>query len=125
MTELHPREAVVRTYLAAMEAGQLDRTVSCFTPSGLIVSPVYGEVPVAEFYERLFADTVTAKVDIHTVYASTGMPDRWAAHFAYLWERTDGSKVTTDLVDLFEFDKDQDLIAKLKIVFDPTPKDVD
>lgn len=117
----HPKEAIVRAYLKAMEAGDLDATVACFDPAGLIVSPVYGEVPVGDFYRKLFADTVRAVVDIHTIYAASGNENRWAAHFAYTWERKDGTLVVTDLVDLFTFDEGSGKIGRLKIVFDAAP----
>lgn len=114
------REAVIRTYLAAMEKGDLAATLACFDPAGIVISPVYGEVAVAPFYDRLFADTASAKVDIHTIYASVGRSDCWAAHFGYQWQRMDGSNVATDLVDLFQFDEHADQIAELKIIFDPS-----
>lgn len=114
------REAIVRSYLKAMEAGDLDATVACFDPAGVIISPVYGEVPVGDFYKKLFADTVRAVVDIHTIYAAPADEGRWAAHFAYTWERKDGPLVVTDLVDLFTFDERSGKIGRLKIIFDPT-----
>lgn len=120
MSELKNPEAVVRAYLNAMEAGDLEATVACFDSAGIIVSPVYGEVPVADFYRKLFADTVSTVVDIHTVYASPDHPTRFAAHFAYRWDRKDGSTLVTDLVDLFEFSEQSGKIARLKIVFDPS-----
>jgi len=116
------REQIVRRYLKAMEAGDLDATRACFDPGGIIVSPVYGEVPVGDFYQKLFADTVRTVVEIHTIYASPVDPNRWAAHFAYRWEKTDGSTIVTDLVDLFEFSGRSGLIARLRIIFDPKPK---
>lgn len=115
------REAVVRSYLKAMEAGDLDATVACFDPTGVIVSPVYGEVPVGDFYRKLFADTVRTVVDIHAIYAAPSDDGRWAAHFAYTWERKEGPLVVTDLVDLFTFSETSGMIARLKIIFDPTP----
>ena len=116
------RELIVRRYLKAMEAGDLEGVLACFNPDGIIVSPVYGEVPVGEFYTKLFADTVAAAVDIHTIYASPVDPNRWAAHFAYRWEKTDGSSLVTDLVDLFDFGGKAGLIARLRIIFDPKAK---
>lgn len=119
MSEFGKPEAIVRAYLKAMEAGNLEATVACFDPAGVIVSPVYGEVPVKDFYQKLFADTVSTVVNIHTVYASADHPYRLAAHFAYRWDRKDGSTLVTDLVDLFEFSEQSGKIARLKIVFDP------
>ena len=64
-------DEVIRRYLSAMEACDLNGVLACFADDGLISSPVYGEVPVRPFYERLFADTVSAEVTIHHVYRAT------------------------------------------------------
>ncbi|MDB5698757.1 MAG: hypothetical protein JWN69_1561 [Alphaproteobacteria bacterium] len=111
-------DLVIRRYLSAMEACDLDGVLACFAEDGMITSPVYGQVAVRPFYERLFADTVSAEVSIHNVYQATDQPRRWAAHFGYTWTRRNGSPVSTDLVDLFEFDGAADLITHLRIIFD-------
>ena len=56
------KETVVRAYLKAMEVSDLDGVLACFTADGVINSPVYGRVPVREFSQRLFGDTVKAEV---------------------------------------------------------------
>jgi ketosteroid isomerase-like protein len=114
------REAVIVTYLSAMAQSDLETVCSCFTPDATINSPVYGDVPVRPFYERLFADTLSADVDVRQIYCARGRPDRWAAHFAYKWQRKSGTRIESDLVDLFEFDGDR--IARLRIIFDTQPK---
>lgn len=111
-------EDVIRRYLSAMEACDLDGVLACFADDGMITSPVYGRVPVRPFYERLFADTLSAEVTIHQVYRATDDLGRWAAHFAYRWERRDTPPVSTDLIDLFEFDSAATLITHLRIIFD-------
>lgn len=119
MTTPAQQEIIVRTYLKAMEAGDLDATLACFDPEGVVHSPVYGEVPVAPFYRKLFDDTISASVRIHTIYAAAGdAAGRWAAHFAYEWMRKDDVRIDTDLVDLFEFSGTSGLIKSLKIIFD-------
>lgn len=111
-------DGVIRRYLSAMAACDLDGVLACFADDGMITSPVYGRVPVRPFYERLFADTLSAEVTIHHVYRATDHPGRWAAHFAYQWVRRDGPAVSTDLIDLFEFDTAATLITHLRIIFD-------
>ena len=103
-----------------MAQSDLDTVCACFTADATIASPVYGDVPVRAFYKRLFVDTLSAEVDVQQIYVGHGRPDRWAAHFAYKWQRKSGGALETDLVDLFEFDGE--LIARLKIVFDSKPK---
>ena len=111
------REAVVRAYLRAMAAGDLAGVTACFTPDGRVTSPVYGGVAVADFYRRLFADTRRAAVDLKRLYASDNGA-HLAAYFGYRWERTDGTGIATDLVDLFDFATGSDLIDHLTIIFD-------
>lgn len=113
------KAATIRAYLSAMEQGDMEGVLRCFSEDGIIRSPVYGEVPVERFYEKLFADTKSAEVHIKAIYASVDDENRWAAHFGYRWVKVDGSVVDTDLVDLFEFDGEKALIASLRIVFDP------
>lgn len=117
MGEQAPDE-VIRRYLAAMEACDLNGVLACFAEDGMITSPVYGQVPVRPFYERLFADTVSVQVTIRHVYQATDDPGRWAAHFAYGWERRDAPAVSTDLIDLFDIDPATTLITHLRIIFD-------
>ena len=114
------RADVVRTYLAAMAAGDLDGVTACFTADGLVTSPVYGGVPVGDFYRRLFADTRAASVDLKRIYTSDD-GEHLAAHFGYRWERTDGRAIACDLVDLFAFRAGSELIEHLTIIFDTAP----
>lgn len=112
-----PREAVVRAYLVAMAGKDLAGVTACFTPDGRVSSPVYGGVPVADFYRKLFADTVAAEVSLKRIYASAD-GESLATHFGYRWERTDGTRTACDLVDLFDFAPDSDLVSHLTIIFD-------
>jgi ketosteroid isomerase-like protein len=109
------RQQTVRTYLAAMAAADLETVLHCFTPDGKVSSPVYGGVPVADFYRRLFADTATATVHLHTIYEAQ---NKLAAHFTYHWELKSGPKTTTDLIDLFDFAEASEKITHLQIIFD-------
>lgn len=111
-----PHEITIRRYLHAMAASDLPGVLDCFTPDALIASPVYGEVPVRRFYETLFADTVRASVTIRTLYRSEERPDRWIAHFGYVWVRWDQADMDTELIDLFELDSFGERIRKLRIV---------
>ncbi len=111
------REAVVRAYLEAMAAGDLDRVLDCFTPEGRVSSPVYGGVPVADFYRQLFADTRAASVDLKRIYTDADAA-HFAAHFSYRWERNDGTRTHCDLVDLFDFAPGSEKIVHLTVIFD-------
>lgn len=115
---MNKREETVRRYLAAMAACDLDGILECFEADGLVSSPVYGGVPVADFYRKLLADTAEARVSVHQVYVGTDAPDQLAASFDYYWAMTDGRRTQVQLVDLFEFRPGSDKIQHLTIVFD-------
>jgi ketosteroid isomerase-like protein len=109
------RETTIRTYLAAMAAGDLDSVLACFTAEGKVSSPFYGGVLVGDFYRRLFADTASAHVEIRNIFSAE---HQLAAHFAYYWALKTGAKTATDLVDIFDFAPGNDKISHLQIIFD-------
>lgn len=112
------RREVIQTYLKAMERGDLKATLACFSEDGVAISPTYGEMAIAPFYEKLFGDTVSAVVTVNAIYGAVDQPDRWAAHFGYVWTRRNQSVTDTHIVDLFEFQPQSDLISRITIVFD-------
>lgn len=112
------REQVVREYLKAMERGDLVATFACFADDATVTSPVYGKMPVRPFYERLYGDTRTARVEVRDIYSSVSDPNNWAAHFGYEWTRHDGASLSSNLVDLFRFSPGTEKIEHLDIVFD-------
>ena len=103
-----------------MAANDLAGVLACFTPDAVIVSPVYGEVPVRRFYETLIADTVRASIDVKALYRSEERPGQWIAHFGYVWIRRDQPDMDTELIDLFELDP-SGLLARLRIVIAGKP----
>jgi ketosteroid isomerase-like protein len=111
--------SVIVTYLDAMAGGDIEGVCSCFTGDATINSPVYGDVSVRPFYERLFADTLSAEINLREIYSAVERPNRFAAHFGYKWVRKSGAMLETDLVDLFEFENGR--IARLRIIFDSQP----
>ena len=112
------RERLIRSYLKAMERGDLAGVLSCFQQDAVIISPVYGLEHPARFYERLFADTIETSLSIHSIYASTQDETLWIAHFTYEWRRKSAPTIQTNLIDLFEFAEDDHRLKRLRIVFD-------
>lgn len=111
-------EGVIRTYLQAMENGDMAETLACFALGATVKSPVYGSKPVEPFYDRLYGDTTSAKVEIINIYKSVSSETAWAAHFEYKWTRKDGQSLASSLVDLFTFDEVSGKIEHLEIIFD-------
>ena len=50
-------------------------TLACFALGATVKSPVYGSMPVEPFYEKLYGDTTSAKVDIINIYGSVASED--------------------------------------------------
>lgn len=109
---------VVEHYLTAMERGDLDGVLKCFSEDGVVESPVYGKIPVAPFYEKLFEDTVAVKVDLIRIYVAVNEPRNMIAHFHYRWERRSAPEVDTKLIDVFTLSESGKTIQNLRIIFD-------
>ncbi len=114
-------EAIIRRYLSAMEASDLQAVLACFADDAIITSPLYGEMAVAPFYKKLFADTTRTEVRVHNIYQSPSKANCWAAHFGYVWERHDQPRLDTELIDLFEFDPATGKIIALRIIIAGLP----
>lgn len=108
-------EALVRRYLAALPVHDLDAVLGCFAPDGIIVSPTYGIQRAADFYPRLFADSVLTEVTGARLFSATDSPLEWIAGFDYRWQRAGQSEVRTRLVDRFVLTPDARAIATLEI----------
>ena len=109
---------VIRRYLKALEAGDLQGVLDCFSLDGVVVSPVYGIVKAQDFYARLFADTIRTEIVVRDLYAAQGRPDRAIAHFDYVWERRGEPTLETRLIDLFDFDPSGTKVVRLRIIMD-------
>ena len=108
----------VRRYLTALANGDVDGMAACFTADAVVVSPVYGTVPVRPFFEKLHADTISAEVEIRTIYVAEDRADRVIAHFAYRWTRHSAPAIDTHVLDLFDLTPDGQRIVRLRILLD-------
>jgi len=58
-----------------MENGGMAATLACFALGATVESPVDGSMPMEPFYEKLYGDTTSAKVDIINIYGSVASED--------------------------------------------------
>ncbi len=66
---------IVASYLAALERADLDGVLKLFTPDAVVHSPLHGQLPAAQFYPALFADTGAVPPDVEghsAVFGLTG-----------------------------------------------------
>jgi ketosteroid isomerase-like protein len=57
-------EEIVASYLAALERADLDGMLKLFTPDAVVHSPQYGQLPAAQFYPALLADTGQSRLTL-------------------------------------------------------------
>lgn len=118
MNRLAP-EVLVDTYLAALEAGDVERVLSVFTPDGVVESPLYGRQSAREFYPALFADTSASVLTLKKILTSVDS-STLAFWFDFGWTLADGTPAPFTVVDLAELAEDG-RIERLHIVYDTHP----
>lgn len=108
----------VHDYLAALEAGDVQRILTLFTADAVVHSPLYGEMPASEFYPALFADTTESKLTLKTVLHGEhdGSPTV-AFWFDFDWTLANGSPAPFSVVDIAKLNPDG-LITELHIIYD-------
>lgn len=103
-------------YLDGLGKANLPTILNLFTPAALVISPLYGSVPAASFYHKLFADTQTSEVELKDVL--TNEAQRTAClFFIYRWTLSSGELVTFEVIDYLAFNE-KGLIDSLQIVYD-------
>lgn len=105
-------------YLAALNAGSIERVLTLFEPDAIVDSPLYGTMPVADFYAGLFADTGRSQTRLLHVFDATADASAVALHFHYHWTMKGGREVEFECVDVFELNASRSRFSRLKIIYD-------
>jgi ketosteroid isomerase-like protein len=114
--------AVVRRYLATLSEGDPGTLAELFTPDGVVVSPLVGQVPAGPFFAQLAHASQESRLDVFDLMVSADDGPRVAAYFQYRWTLRDGPAVTFDCCDIFEFtDTAEPLVRRLTIIYDAAP----
>jgi ketosteroid isomerase-like protein len=111
----------VRSYLKALEAGDVERAAALFVPDGWVRSPFLGRVPVREFVRKVAESSSGAVLTVHDVLVSAEGQLRAVAYYLYDWSLRDGTRVSFDCADVFNFDGDTGKIASIVLVYDTHP----
>ena len=110
----------VRTYLKELERGDVAAICALFAPDAQIFSPFLGWMQAAPFFAKVSeasGDSTIRPVDI--CVSTTGFR-RATGYFIYDWVLKDGSAVSFECVDVFEFDANG-LVERMIIVYDTYP----
>ncbi|MCA8878989.1 MAG: nuclear transport factor 2 family protein [Rhodobacteraceae bacterium] len=114
-------DALCRAYAAALERGDLDALLACFTEDAVAHSPIFGTLPAAEFYARVLRITGGRRMSVRTVFAGLSDPPRAAIHVRYTRRIEGRPAATIEGVDLFDLSPGLDRFAAVTIVYDTAP----
>jgi ketosteroid isomerase-like protein len=111
----------VRNYLAALEAGDEDKAAALFIPDGWVESPFLGRLPVREFIRKVAGASSRSKLTVNDVLVSAEGHLRAVAYYVYDWRLKDGSRVSFECADVFNFDPASGRIQSVVLVYDTHP----
>ncbi len=108
----------VRKYLKALEAGDVDRAAALFTTNAWVQSPFLGRIPIRDYVAKVAEASGRSELTVHDVLVSAEGHMRAVAYYLYDWRLKDGSRVSFDCADVFNFDLDTGRIASMVLVYD-------
>ena len=114
-------QRAVRKYLQALEAGDADKAAALFTPDGWVQSPFLGRVPVRDYIRKVTEASLASVLTVHDVLVSAEGHLRAVAYYQYDWRLKDGSRVSFDCADVFNFDPSTGHIQSIVLVYDTHP----
>src|SRR5476649_1066555 len=111
-------QQAVRKYLLALEAGDAEKAASLFVADGWVQSPFLGRLPVRDYVNKVTRASSGSKLTVHDVLVSAEGHLRAVAYYLYDWWLKDGSNVSFECADVFNFDPDTGRIASVVLVYD-------
>lgn len=111
----------VHKYLRALESGDADAASALFVPDGWVQSPFLGRLPVRAYVDKVASASSKAKLTVYDVLVSAEGNLRAVAYYQYDWSLKDGSNVTFDCADIFNFDAESGHIESIVLVYDTDP----
>jgi hypothetical protein len=114
-------QKAVRKYLSALEAGDAEKAASLFVRDGWVQSPFLGRLPVRDYVNKVASASSRAKLTVYDVLVSAEGHLRAVAYYQYDWSLKDGSRVSFDCADVFNFDPNTGHIESIVLVYDTQP----
>ena len=111
-------QRIVHTYLKALEAGDAERAAGLFIPDGWVESPFLGRLPVRQYIKKVAESSKETKLTVHDVLVSAEGHLRAVAYYQYDWRLKDGSRVSFDCADVFNFDPSSGHLQSIVLVYD-------
>lgn len=114
-------QQAVRRYLSALEAGDPEKAAALFVPKGWVRSPFLGQLPVRDYVAKVASASSNARLTVYDVLVSAEGHLRAVAYYQYDWSLTDGTRVSFDCADVFNFDAESGHIESIVLVYDTQP----
>jgi ketosteroid isomerase-like protein len=114
-------QQAVRKYLLALEAGDPEKAAALFVPDGWVQSPFLGRLLVRDYVATVARASSGAKLTVYDVLVSAEGHLRAVAYYLYDWSLKDGSNVSFDCADVFNFDPNSGRIHSIVLVYDTQP----
>ena len=114
-------ETVLRRYMEALGASDYATIKSLFAEDGTVTSPFLGLMPVRDFFDRLGGATKGNVITPIDVFLPSGDQQHAVAYFRYDWTVNDGTLITFNVMDLFEFRSGTNKIGALTLIYDSHP----
>ena len=111
----------VHNYLKALEAGDANKAAALFIPDGWVESPFLGRLPVRQFVKKVADASSGTKLTVHDVLVSAEGHLRAVAYYLYDWTLLDGSNVSFECADVFNFDAATGRLESIVLVYDTDP----
>jgi hypothetical protein len=111
-------QKAVRKYLQALQAGDADKAAALFTADGWVQSPFLGKLPVHTYITKVKAASSANNLTVHDVLVSAEGHMRAVGYYLYDWRLKDGTAVSFECADVFNFDPDSGRIASVVLVYD-------
>jgi SnoaL-like domain len=110
----------VGSYLKELERGDVAAICALFAPDAQIFSPFLGWMQAVPFFTKVSEASGKSTIrNIDICVSTTGAP-RATGYFIYDWVLKDGSAVSFECVDVFEFDANG-RVERMIIVYDTHP----
>ena len=114
-------QQAVRKYLSALESGDAEKAAALFVPGGWVRSPFLGQLAVRAYILKVASASRSAKLTVHDVLVSAEGHLRAVAYYLYDWTLFDGSNVSFECTDVFNFDPATGRIESIVLVYDTQP----
>lgn len=114
-------QQAVRKYLSALEAGDAEKAAALFVAEGWVQSPFLGRLPVRDYVNKVAHASSHSKLTVYDVLVSAEGHLRAVAYYQYDWALKDGSNVSFDCADVFNFDPATGRIQSIVLVYDTRP----